>query len=206
MMAQTNDGVPGTSILTMTVDRDPVDAGGEVLLTASATCEPMCDLSGDCVSIADAAGNELGRLTFTGFDEETGASTGSVTLRAPDAAGDTTWIAELPGFAVEDVRFAATTVPVTFAVRAHQTRVNVWGVPNAVTAGARFSARVGVKCSCGCSLAGQPFTVRDESGKELAAGTLGAEIWPQTDALYTAEVELPAASLAGRHAWEVRSG
>jgi hypothetical protein len=164
----------------------------------------MCDLSGDYVSIGDGVGNELGRLTFTAFDEETGASTGTLTLRAPDAAGDTTWIAELPGFAVEDVRFAATTVPVTFTVRAHRTQVNVWGIPPAVTAGTRFSARVGVKCTCGCSLAGQPFTIHDESGNELTADTLGAEIWPQTDALYTAEVELPAASVAGRHTWEVR--
>ncbi len=203
-MAQTNDGVPGTSILTMTIDHDPVDAGSEFLLAATATCEPMCDLSGDYVSIGDGAGNELGRITFTGFDEETGASTGSLTLRAPDAAGDITWIAELPGFAVDDVRFAATSVPVAFAVRAHRTRVNVWGVPDAVTAGTRFSARVGVKCTCGCSLADQPFTVHDESGNELAGGTLEADIWPGTEALYTAEVELPAASAAGRHTWEVR--
>lgn len=203
-MARTDGGVPGTLTLTVTVEHDPVDAGATVSLVASAVCEPGCDLTGDAVLIHDAAGTVIGTLEFDAFDEASGASTGSLSLAAPATVGDHAWSAVVPAFAVDDLRFGETAAPIAFAVRAHRTRINVWDVPTAVPAGSRFSARIGVKCTCGCDLGGEQIAVVDESGRELAVATLPAEIWPGSDALHAVEVELPAAASAGRQTWEVR--
>lgn len=84
---------------------------------------------------------------------------------------------------------------------AHPTSVAVWGVPSPVAAASPFTATVGVKCSAGCSLAGRPVVVRDDSGRDLGRATLGAEPAAGTHALYAAAVSLTAPSEPGVHAW-----
>jgi hypothetical protein len=84
---------------------------------------------------------------------------------------------------------------------AHPTSVAVWGVPSPVAAASRFTATVGVKCSAGCPLAGQPVVVRDGTGRDLGRGTLGAEPVAGTRALYAAAVPLAAPSEPGVHVW-----
>ena len=75
-------------------------------------------------------------------------------------------------------------------------QLNVWDVPSAIVAGGRFKFMVGVRCSAGCCLAGQGLGVFDQQGSQVGAAKLGSDIWPETDALYVAEVE--ARSPAGR--------
>ncbi|GLQ56115.1 hypothetical protein [Devosia nitrariae] len=203
-MANNDDTVSGSPSLTVTVGGTPVNAGADLIITASVICDPPCDLTGDHLLIRDNAGAQVGLLLFTGFESESAASTGSITLSAPDTLGDCIWSAELPAFAADDLQFAATTAPLAFAVCAHKTRVNVWGTPSAVPAGGSFRSTVGVKCACGCDLAGQAFTIHDQTGREVAAGTLGPDVWPESEALYHADVELPAAATPGRQTWEAR--
>lgn len=203
-MMNKDDSTSGTLTLSVAVGEDPANAGAELVITASVTCDPPCDLTGDHLLIRDGAGAQAGVIVFTDFESESGASTGSAIFSAPDAVGEYTWTAELPAFAVDDLRFSATVVSLTFAVRAHKTLVNVWGTPSAIPAGEGFRSNVGVKCACGCDLAGQPFTVHDQTGGEVATGTLGPNVWPQTEALYHAEVDLSAAPAPGRQTWEVR--
>ena len=196
----------GTAALSIELAPDPVDAGAEVTITARVVCDPPCDLSGDTLAIRDADGAALAIVTFTDFDEETETSRGSVALRVPESVGDYAWTAVLDTFTADDLAFDAVTVPVAVAVKAHTTKVNVWGAPTAIGLGETFRLKVGVKCTCGCSLAGQPFTIHDETGAELLAGVLGDGIWPKSDALYFTEPELvaPTGAALGKQTWSVR--
>ena len=83
----------------------------------------------------------------------------------------------------------------------HPTSVAVWGAPSPVAAASRFTATVGVKCAAGCPLAGHPVAIRDETGRELGRGTLGAAPAAGTRALYAAAVALTAPREPGVHAW-----
>ncbi len=84
---------------------------------------------------------------------------------------------------------------------AHATRLLVWDVPEAVERGAPLRFKVGVKCSEECGAVARRVSVRD-AGRELAAVAMSDVPWPDTAALYFAEVELPAPSTEGVHVWE----
>ena len=83
----------------------------------------------------------------------------------------------------------------------HPTSVAVWGAPSPVIAASRFTVTVGVKCAAGRPLAGRPVVIRDETGRDVGHGTLGAEPRAGTRALYAAAVSLTAPSEPGVHAW-----
>ena len=83
----------------------------------------------------------------------------------------------------------------------HPTSVAVWGAPSPVVAASRFTVTVGVKCAAGCPLAGRPVVIRDEAGRNVGHGTLGAEPRGGSRALYAAAVTLTAPSGPGVHAW-----
>jgi len=196
----------GTAALTIEVAPTPVDAGAEVTITARVVCDPPCELTDDTLTIRAPDDSLLATITFTDFDDETETSSGAVSLRAPAAVGDYAWTAVLDAFTADDLAFEAVTVPIALAVKAHTTKVNVWDAPPAIGLGERFGLKVGVKCPCGCALAGQPFTIHDETGTEVASGTLGDGIFPTTQALYYADTTLtaPAGAALGNHKWSVR--
>jgi hypothetical protein len=79
----------------------------------------------------------------------------------------------------------------------------VWGLPSAISAGERFSLKVGVKCSAGCKLAGRALSIVDEEGAQVAAAKLCSDFWPGTSALYFAEVEAQAPRTPGDFMWQV---
>ncbi len=83
----------------------------------------------------------------------------------------------------------------------HPTSIAVWSVPSPVVVRRRFTARVGVKCAAGCPLAGRSVVVRDETGADIGRGRLGETPAPGTEALYAADVALPAPASEGVHTW-----
>ena len=83
----------------------------------------------------------------------------------------------------------------------HPTSIAVWGVPSPVVVNRRFTARVGVKCSAGCPLAGRTVSVRDATGTDVGRARLGERPEAGTNALYAAEVTLEAPAEEGMHAW-----
>ncbi len=83
----------------------------------------------------------------------------------------------------------------------HPTSVAVWGAPSPVAAGSRFTVTVGVRCAAACPLAGQPVVVRDETGRNVGHGALGAEPRAGTRALYAATVTMTAPREPGVHTW-----
>ena len=87
------------------------------------------------------------------------------------------------------------------AQASHPTSVAVWGAPSPVVAASRFTVTVGVKCAAACPLAGRPVVIRDETGRDLGHGALGAQPAAGTRAMYTAAMTLTAPPEPGVHAW-----
>jgi hypothetical protein len=79
----------------------------------------------------------------------------------------------------------------------HEISVLVWDGPSPARVGAPATATVGVRCSQGCSLAGQAVEVRDASGAVIGRATLGDEPAAGAEALYAAEVTFPAPEATG---------
>jgi hypothetical protein len=74
----------------------------------------------------------------------------------------------------------------------NMTSLAVWDVPMPAVAGEKFSIKVGAKSAAGRALAGGRVEVSDASGAVVASGRLGETLWPETEALYWAELNMPA--------------
>jgi len=86
----------------------------------------------------------------------------------------------------------------------HALELTVWDVPSAIVAGERFAVAVGARCPAGCALGGRELSIFDRTGTCAGAVKLGHDIWPGTEALYYAEVEITAPLEAGSHQWEAK--
>jgi hypothetical protein len=69
--------------------------------------------------------------------------------------------------------------------------------------GGRFAICVGLKCDDLCTPEGWTLEVRDERGQTLTGATVGTDIWPGTQGLYGAELELVAPETEGVFGWWV---
>ena len=203
MADQALEKTAGQTVLTIEITPTRVDAGAEFGLSARAVCTPPCDITGLLVSIRDADGTELGQIEFTSFDGTTNSSQ-DLKLVAPVAVGTHNWTAVLPTFDARDATYPEVVTPVALEIRAHPITVTSWGLASALTEGSTGRMHVGVRCSCGCSLAGRAITIHDHDGKQIATATLGDELWPKTEALYFAAVEFPIAGDIGLYDWRVR--
>lgn len=203
MADQTQATTAGQTALTIEVTPTRVDAGAEFGLSARAICTPPCDITGLFATIRDADGKDLGQIEFTSFDGNANSSQ-DLKLTAPTAVGTHDWTAVLPTFDARDATYPEVTTPIALEVRAHPITVTSWGLASALTDGSTAKMHVGVRCSCGCSMAGRQVTIHDHTGAQIGAATLGDGLWPKTEALYFAEVEFPAAGEVGLHDWQIR--
>jgi hypothetical protein len=195
-------GMHGRRTCAVEVSPDEVDAGAELTVRVRASCPDGCDLTGQSVSIRDQGDTELVRPELVHLDGEAAAT---FVLRAPLEVGGHVWRAVLAAHDKEGISHEATSTGFSFATRAHAASVNVWGTPSAIPAGERFSFKVGIKCSAGCKLAGRPLCILDHQGAQVAAASLGDDIWPGTSALYFAEVEAQAPLATGDHRWQIET-
>ncbi len=179
-------------------------ANTDVKLQVKIACVPACDLEGQTVEIKDEGGATLAAAELGPYDEEADANAVDLSARAPAVAGSYVWTAHLPAYEGDGVRYDEATAQITLTVREHTTSVLVWDVPSAVVAGETFKIKVGIKCSGQCRQADRDFTIIDETGTEIAAAAVGAEVWPKSAALYYTELQLTAPSSAGLQRWEVR--
>ena len=88
----------------------------------------------------------------------------------------------------------------------HRTSLAVWDVTSPVVARCTASLKAGIACSCGCSFAGTPLDVYNESGVRVGGAVAGAEPWSGTQALYWASIDVTAPDVEGDHIWTVRGG
>jgi hypothetical protein len=126
-------------------------------------------------------------------------------LRAPLEVGEHSYRAVLAASEMDGFLHEEGATPFSFATKAHAATVNVWGAPSAIAAGERFRFKAGLKCSAGCKLSGRRLSIFDHEGEEVAAATLGDNIWCGTDALYFVSVEAQAPLAPGDYQWQVRT-
>ena len=196
-----------------------VEAGAEIVVRARVSCPEGCDLRGGLVNIvsseevvltgelggsASAETAETIETAETAEPAETAvpaesagtAETTDLVLNAPAHVGEKVWSITFPRQEVGGVVHEECVLAVTSNILPHTTSVAIWGVPSPVK-DSGFGVTVGIKCSAGCSLAGQLVEVWDEAGVKLGDGILGDDPRPGTSALYDAEVSLVAPSQAG---------
>ena len=191
----------GERTCTVEVAPSEVDAGAELTVTVRASCPHGCDLSGQSVSIRDRDDADLACAELTALED--GAFGTALALRAPLKVGGHIWDAVLPACERDDVRHAESATAFSFTAMAHAANVNVWGLPSAISAGERFSFKIGIRCSAGCKLAGRALSITDHDGAQIAAAKLSDGVWPGTSALYFAEVEVQAPRMPGDFTWQV---
>ncbi len=186
--------------LICTVSPEEVDSGADITLKFCVTCPREWRESS--VSIRNHEEAELVRAGLRKSGDEA-YETDDIVLAAPRIVGEHVYRAVLVvtdkgGSAQEQ---AATDV--RFVVKPHAALLNVWDLPSAIPAGERFKFTVGVKCTAGCDLGGQPLHVVRGDGSQACAVSLGRAIWPGTEALYFAEIETEAPASTGDDRWEV---
>ncbi len=184
------------------VPTQEVDAASEATLQVKVSCPEKCDLQGGQVRISDEGGDVVKTVVLTSFDGEANA-TDQCAVTMPVEPGPHTWTALfLPGEPgdSDQARHEQSSVAFGFSVKAHRISISVWGVSSPVAKGERFTARIGAKCSAGCSLAGLPFAIEDGNGR-VATGTLGEAVLPGTAGTYWAEQELVAPPEEGLCQW-----
>jgi hypothetical protein len=76
-------------------------------------------------------------------------------------------------------------------------------VPATIARGAVFAVKAGLKCDSGCLPQHWSLEVRDHDGAKVAGARIGDKPWPETAALYFAEIELRAPDKEGQFGWEV---
>lgn len=191
---------------TVEVSPDEVDAGTDITLNVEVAYSGRGSLRGPRVSIRDGEGAELVQAELTeAEDDDTCYVSEGIVVAAPRSAGEYVYRAVVLTTDKDGVLQEQTASDVRFVVRAHEAALNVWDTPSAAVAGSRFKFMVGVRCSAGCRLAGQGLAIFDKQGTQVGEAKLGSEVWPETDALYVAEVEAEAPPSAGAHQWEVRT-
>lgn len=153
--------------------------------------------------IKDEHGGVLARVEPDEPDLKNDA-TEEVSIIAPPAAGDYTWLAVCETGAPSGDWDEEASAPFSFVVKAHATRVVVWDTPPAIECGQAFGIKVGVKCTANCRAEGWALEISDESGTRLAEATLSGEIWKETDGLYYSEVDLVAPAAAGLYTWQAK--
>jgi hypothetical protein len=192
---------------TVEVSPDEADAGAEITLTVHVTSPGNDDLREPRVSIRDREGTELAQAELTEADDEDGDGyvADDIVLAAPRSAGDHVYRAVVLAADKDGTLHEQASTDVRFVVTAHATELNVWDTPSTIVAGGRFRFMVGVRCSGGCCLAGQGLSIVDQDGAQRGVANLGRDVWPETDALYVAEIEGEAPPAAGAHQWEIRT-
>jgi hypothetical protein len=183
-----------------------VDAGGVITLSAEVACTPAHDLSGRSLQVRDHTGALVDTIPFTAFDGVV-STTAQAEVGAPQEPGKYTWsasLAEEAGDTASDDDFhVGDATSFTISVSPHTTRLLVWDVAPTIVIGQHFGMKLGMKCSSGCEMTGRPFEIFDHADGRVAAGALSGEIWPGSEGLFYAALDLAAPEAEGLYAWRV---
>lgn len=202
-MTSRSEKSTGQVALSIEVTPTSVAAGAEFGLLARVSCTPACDLASLAVVIRSEDGACLGEIALSHFDGATN-STDDLVLRAPLSVGVHRWTASIEAFETDDAAYPAVSEPIALQVEPHAVTVNVWDLASALTSGSAARMHVGVRCACGCSLAGRSVTIHDELGNLVASARIADEVWPRTEALYYAQVQATVDADVGPHRWKAR--
>jgi hypothetical protein len=163
-----------------------VAIGGDLALKIRLACPEGCDLGGAPLAIEDGGGREVARVPpATDAIRE-------VMVKAPDAVGPQRWSVKLAAQEHAGIRHEERTLVLAFKTKPHATSLAVWDLPSPVVMGAQFSVKVGAKSSASTPLGQRAIAISDASGEVVGRANLQDRPWPGTNALYWADVELPA--------------
>jgi hypothetical protein len=182
---------------------EEVDAGADLSLTVRVTSPAGSDLCNAPFLIV--AANDV---RSSGALPDRAGDNGHIVriaLTAPEEIGEFTWRFVIPERETGGEACREASLPFSFRTRPHATSLAVWDHPSPVVIGARFKLKVGAQCSSACaSLQGQEIEIHDETDAVVASAPLSTSPWPETNALYWAEVDLTAPGTAGHHTWTVK--
>ena len=181
-----------------------VAAGAELTFKVRVRCPFGCDLRGTEVLVTASEGPVMTSELVSchhGINE-----TGELMLRAPSEVGDHAWSVLFRTQTSESPAHAKTSLDAPFRTEAHKTSLAIWDVPSQAVMGDPFMVKVGAECAEECDLEGHEIEVYDGSGDKLATAEFGEALWPGSDALYWAEVELVAPVGEGVVSWSVGFG
>jgi hypothetical protein len=177
-----------------------IDAGTPLELTVKASCPFGCDLTGCPATIFEA--DRIISTTAVAQQEEGGYEVAFVGIEAPKDVGEHTWNIVI-GDAEQAVHDEAC-LTVVFTTKPHTSSLAVWDVPSPVVRDSSFTAKVGLKCSASCQLAGATIEIHDESGQQVGNGTIGNATWEGTENLYWVALQLRAPRTDNVFAWTAR--
>lgn len=180
-----------------------VEVGADIALKVKVTCSSGCDLRGEPVKVMTPDGVVMTREQLAS-DAARNNETEEFALHAPEQGGEYTWSLVFPRHETENVIHEESSLAISFRAIPHKTSLAIWDVPSPVTMNNGFSAKIGIKCSARCQLAGQLVEVRDETGTKMGEGKLGETPWEGTDALYWGAAEITAPATEGVCFWTVK--
>jgi hypothetical protein len=195
---------PETAAHRVTIElREPLDpevaAGAEVTLRFDVSCVSGCDMRGSHVDVIAPDGTVVTRELIEYADSVNRSP--DIVVRAPAQVGEFAWTIRVPTHESRTAVHEECSRVVPFKSEPHMTSLAVWDVRSPIVTTSRFDAKVGVKCSASCALAGHIVEVRDAGGAVAGTGMLSDSPWPGTSGLYWAELPLAAPEIEGVHSW-----
>lgn len=187
--------------LAVDVAQQAVDAGGRLSLTVRAT-GLGADLIRPLVILRDGDGVERTRAGLA-RDDTGGHTSGEIIVAAPRAVGHYLWRAVVVASGSAGASCEHATADVRFAVVPHTLDFTMWGMPRLLIAGRSIRLQAGIKCSGGCAMGGQTLSIRDAQDRLVAQTEFTDERWPETEAIYAAEIELRAPAVVGEYNWAI---
>jgi hypothetical protein len=181
-----------------------VTAGTKFALPVRLACASGCDLSGVPITVTTPDGTTSQAEKLDAAADGGDADVQRIALTAPRTIGEYVWRVSAGGHEIAGVRHEANSLDVAVKAKPHPTSLAVWAIPSPVVTGQRFALKVGAKSAAGCELSGQSIEVLDERGAAIASGRLGPTPWPDTTALFWAELEVTAPDQPGMFGWSVR--
>jgi hypothetical protein len=189
---------------TVEVSPDEADAGTDITLNVQVTCPRKAGLGAPRLSIRDHEGTELAQAELEQLDDGAYESD-DIVVAAPRSVGEHVYRVVVVAADKDGALQEQASAEARFTVTPHAAELNAWDVPSAIVAGERFKFMVGVRCSAGCCLAGRALSIVDRDGAQAGTANLGQSVWPDTEALYFAEIEGEAPAAVGDHRWEIRT-
>lgn len=178
-----------------------VAAGTELTFTVRVNCPFGCDLRGMEV-VVEAPEGPVVTETLVSWDAGSNA-TAEIVLRAPSEVGEHKWSVSYRLQASGPPEHTGISLPVPFSTVAHQTSLAVWDLPSPAVIGEPFTVKIGASCAERCDLRGRRIEIYDGAGERLRTADFGEEVWPGSEALHWADVELAAPAEEGAVSWSV---
>ena len=179
------------------------EAPAETSVTVRASCSAGCDLGASKIRVVRADG-VVGEVEL-GPAHDGVSTSDEFRIPAPVDVGTCEWQIIFVGDGQDSaLHNEECKSHLNVTVKPHTTSLALWDLSSPQIINQSSSMKVAVKCSAACVLTGQEVEIRNAAGTEVARTKLAAISWPGTEALYWAEVNLPAPGVEGIHSWTAR--